>query len=162
MDTQIGLSAPHRRDIALGLSRLLADTYVLYLKTHAFHWNVMGPHFNSLHLMFQAQYGELGLAVDTVAERIRSLGFLAPGTYAEFLKLTSLTETEGAPVSDEMVRLLVEGHEAVARTARSVLPLAEEAHDEVTLDLLVQRLTVHEKTAWMLRSLIRAGDERVL
>ena len=152
MDT--GISPKDRAAIAKGLSRLLADTYVVYLKTHNFHWNVEGPMFNTLHLMFMDQYTELWTALDAVADRIRSLGFPAPGTSKEFSKLTSIEETEGVPEALDMVRLLVAGHEAVARTARQVFPAAEKAGDESTCDLLTQRLQVHEKTAWMLRSLL--------
>jgi starvation-inducible DNA-binding protein len=151
----IGIGAKEREAIARGLAKVLADTYTVYLKTHAFHWNVEGPMFNTLHLMFMEQYTELWNALDLVAERIRSLGFPAPGTYREFASLTSNAETEGVPEALKMVRLLVEGHEAVARTVRSVFPLADAAHDESTADLLTQRLQVHEKTAWMLRSLLR-------
>jgi starvation-inducible DNA-binding protein len=151
----IGIGAKERQQIAKGLARVLADTYTLYLKTHAFHWNVEGPMFNTLHQMFMQQYVELWNALDLIAERIRSLGFPAPGTYREFASLTSIEETEGVPEALEMVRLLVSGHEAVARTVRSVFPLADKAHDESTADLLTQRLQVHEKTAWMLRSLLR-------
>jgi starvation-inducible DNA-binding protein len=151
----IGIKTGDREKIALGLSRVLADTYSLYLKTHNFHWNVEGPMFNTLHLMFMDQYTELWTALDAVAERIRSLGFPAPGTGKEFSKLTSIEETEGQPEALDMVRLLVAGHEAVARTARQVFPAAEKAGDESTCDLLTQRLQVHEKTAWMLRSLLK-------
>jgi starvation-inducible DNA-binding protein len=151
----IGIKDKDRKAIAAGLSRVLADTYTLYLKTHNFHWNVEGPMFNTLHLMFMAQYTELWNALDAVAERIRSLGFPAPGTYAEFGKLTSIEDTEGVPEAMEMVRLLVSGHEAVARTARATFPAAEKGGDESTADLLTQRLQVHEKTAWMLRSLLK-------
>jgi len=150
----IGISEENRAAIAEGLSRLLADTYSLYLKTHNFHWNVTGPMFNTLHLMFEAQYTELALAVDLIAERIRSLGIYAPGTYSAYAKLTSISETEGVPKATEMIKLLVEGQEAVVRTARSIFPIAEQANDEPTADLLTQRLQVHEKTAWMLRSLL--------
>ncbi len=150
----IGISEEHRTAIADGLSRLLADTYTLYLKTHNFHWNVTGPMFNTLHLMFEAQYTELALAVDLIAERIRSLGLPAPGTYSAYAKLSSISETEGEPKATEMIKLLVEGQEAVVRTARSIFPIAEAANDEPTADLLTQRLQVHEKTAWMLRSLL--------
>ncbi|MNR75583.1 DNA protection during starvation protein [compost metagenome] len=156
MTIDIGLSEAEREAIAQGLSRLLADTYTLYLKTHNFHWNVTGPMFQTLHLMFETQYNELALAVDLIAERIRSLGFPAPGTYAEFAHLSSIPETSGVPKAQEMIRLLVEGQEAVIRTARSVFPLADQASDEPTADLLTQRLQVHEKTAWMLRSLLEA------
>jgi starvation-inducible DNA-binding protein len=151
----IGIKTRDREKIALGLSRVLADTYSLYLKTHNFHWNVEGPMFNTLHLMFMDQYTELWNALDAVAERIRSLGYPAPGTGKEFSKLTSIAETEGQPAALEMVRLLVTGHEAVARTARAAFPAAEKAGDESTCDLLTQRLQVHEKTAWMLRSLLK-------
>ncbi|MDO9453697.1 MAG: Dps family protein [Stagnimonas sp.] len=150
----IGIKTDQRHAIADGLSRLLADEYTLYLKTHNFHWNVTGPMFNSLHLMFMTHYTESALAVDEVAERIRALGFPAPGTYGAFAKLSSIEETDGVPEAMEMVRLLVKGHEACARTARSIFPLADKASDEPTADLLTQRLQVHEKTAWMLRSLL--------
>jgi len=150
----IGISESNRKGIADGLSRLLADEYTLYLKTHNFHWNVTGPMFNTLHLMFETHYTESALAVDLVAERIRALGFPAPGTYAQYAKLSSIKETEGVPAALEMVRLLVQAHEACAKTARSVFPLADHAGDEPTADLLTQRLQVHEKTAWMLRALL--------
>lgn len=150
----IGINNENRQEIAQGLSKLLADTYTLYLKTHYFHWNVTGPMFNTLHLMFETQYTELALAVDLVAERIRSLGVHAPGTYAQFSKLTSIEETVDVPKANDMIRELVAGHEAVCRTARSVFPAAEKASDEATADLLTQRLQLHEKTAWMLRSLL--------
>jgi starvation-inducible DNA-binding protein len=151
----IGISEKHRVKIADGLSKLLADTYSLYLKTHNFHWNVEGPMFNTLHVMFMDQYTELWTALDAIAERIRSLGYPAPGTYREFSRLTSIPETDGVPDALEMVRLLVEGHEAVARTARAAFPAADKGGDESTADLLTQRLQVHEKTAWMLRSLLK-------
>lgn len=154
MKLDIGIGESDRKEIAEGLSRLLADTYTLYLKTHNFHWNVTGPMFQTLHLMFETQYTELALAVDLIAERIRALGFPAPGTYSEFTKLSSIEETSGVPKADEMIRLLVAGQEAVARTARSIFPIADQANDEPTADLLTQRLQVHEKTAWMLRSLL--------
>ena len=151
----IGISEQHRGDIAQGLSRLLADTFTLYLTTHNFHWNVTGPMFNTLHTMFMAQYTELWNAVDPIAERIRSLGHPAPGSYAAFGRLSSLPDApETPPKALEMVRGLVAGHEAVARTARALFPLADKAGDEPTADLLTQRLTVHEQTAWMLRSLL--------
>ena len=150
----IGISDQNRAEIAEGLSRLLADTYTLYLKTHYFHWNVTGPMFQTLHLMFETHYNELALAVDLVAERIRSLGHIAPGTYAAYARLSSIQETEGVPKAQDMIRELVAGHEAICRTARSVFPLAEKASDESTADLLTQRLQVHEKTSWMLRSLL--------
>jgi starvation-inducible DNA-binding protein len=151
----IGIGEKDRAAIAGGLSKLLADTYTLYLTTHNFHWNVNGPMFNTLHTMFMAQYTELWNAVDPIAERIRSLGHIAPGSYAQFGRLTSLKDApETRPAALEMVAILVQGHEAVARTARSVFPLAEKAGDEPTADLLTQRLTVHEQAAWMLRSLL--------
>lgn len=151
----IGISEEQRRAIADGLSRTLADTYTLYLKTHNFHWNVTGPMFQTLHLMFEGQYNELALAVDAIAERIRALGFPAPGTYSEYAQLSSISETAGVPTAEEMIALLVEGQEAVARTARSVFAVADEANDEPTADLLTQRLQIHEKNAWMLRSLLQ-------
>lgn len=135
---------------------MLADTYTLYLKTHNFHWNVTGPMFQTLHLMFETQYTELALAVDLIAERIRALGYPAPGTYSEYAKLSSIAETPGVPKAHDMIKLLVEGQEAVVRTARSLFPLVDEANDEPTADLLTQRMQVHEKTAWMLRSLLEA------
>jgi starvation-inducible DNA-binding protein len=150
----IGMTDESRHKIANGLSCLLADSYTLYLMTHNFHWNVKGPMFNSLHLMFMTQYSEQWTALDLVAERIRALGYPAPGTYAEFVKLASIKEVEGVPKAMEMVRHLVSAQEATARTARELLPLADEANDQPTLDLLTQRLDVHEKTAWMLRSLL--------
>jgi len=151
----IGIDEQQRQAIADGLSRLLADTYTLYLKTHNFHWNVTGPMFNTLHLMFEQQYTELSLAVDGIAERIRALGFPAPGTYSAYAKLSSIKETEGVPSAEQMIQLLVEGQEAVVRTARQVFPTVDEANDEPTADLLTQRMQVHEKTAWMLRSLLQ-------
>jgi len=154
MDIDIGIKKKDREAIAEGLSHLLADTYTLYLKTHNFHWNVKGPMFQTLHLMFEAQYNELALAVDLVAERIRSLGFPAPGTYKQFVELSSIKETDGVPAATNMIKLLVEGHEAVAKTARSIFPTVDKASDEPTADLLTQRMQVHEKTAWMLRSLL--------
>jgi starvation-inducible DNA-binding protein len=151
----IGISEKDRAAIADGLSRLLADTYTLYLTTHNFHWNVTGPMFNTLHLMFMEQYTELWNAVDPIAERIRSLGHPAPGSYAQFGELSSIRDVPvDPPKALEMVAILVEGHEAVARTARSIFPAAEKASDEPTADLLTQRLAVHEQTAWMLRSLL--------
>ncbi|NKD55354.1 MULTISPECIES: Dps family protein [unclassified Haematospirillum] len=150
----IGIPEKQRLKIADGLSRLLADTYTLYIKTHNFHWNVTGPMFNTLHMMFETQYNELALAVDLVAERIRALGAYAPGSYKQFSALTSLKEETGVPAAEDMIAQLVKGHEAVARTARDVFPLAEDARDESTTDLLTQRLQVHEKTAWMLRSML--------
>jgi len=154
VNIDIGINEKDRSEIANGLSKLLADTYSLYLKTHNFHWNVTGPMFQTLHLMFETQYNELALAVDLVAERIRSLGFPAPGTYSEFASLSSIRETSGTPKAEEMIQLLVEGQEAIVRTARSVFLVAEKASDEATADLLTQRIQLHEKTAWMLRSLL--------
>jgi starvation-inducible DNA-binding protein len=154
MEIDIGISKKDRKAIADGLSKLLADTYTLYLKTHNFHWNVEGPMFNTLHLMFEGQYNELALAVDAIAERIRALGHPAPGSYAAYSKLSSIKEETGTPRAEEMIRQLVDGQEAVARTARTVFPAAEKAGDEPTADLLTQRLQIHEKTAWMLRSLL--------
>jgi starvation-inducible DNA-binding protein len=151
----IGIREKDRAAIAAGLSRLLADTYTLYLTTHNFHWNVTGPMFNTLHQMFMVQYTELWAAVDPIAERIRSLGHPAPGSYAQFSALASLPDAPSTPPKAmEMVRILVDGHEAVARTARGIFALADKASDEPTADLLTQRLTVHEQTAWMLRSLL--------
>nr|WP_305791273.1 Dps family protein [Methylobacillus sp. MM3] len=150
----IGISPEDRKDIADGLSRLLADTYTVYLRTHNFHWNVTGPMFQTLHLMFMTQYNELWTATDLIAERIRALGFPAPGTYSAFGKLTSIKEVDGVPKAHDMIRLLVEGNEAVARTARAIFPIVEKANDQPTADLLTQRMQVHEKTAWMLRSLL--------
>ena len=151
----IGISDKDRAAIAQGLSRLLADTYTLYLSTHNFHWNVTGPMFNTLHQMFMAQYTELWNAVDPIAERIRSLGHPAPGSYAQFAALASVPDVpQQPPKALEMVRVLVQGHEAVARTARGLFPAVEKAGDEPTADLLTQRLAVHEQTAWMLRSLL--------
>jgi starvation-inducible DNA-binding protein len=154
MEINIGIPAKERAAIAKGLSRLLADSYTLYLTTHNFHWNVTGPMFQTLHVMFEAHYTELATAVDLIAERIRSLGHNAPGSFSEFQKLTSLDEVKGVPKAEEMVRLLVLGHEGVARTAREVFPAAEKGSDEATVDLLTQRIQLHEKTAWMLRSLL--------
>lgn len=150
----IGISESDREDLAQGLSRLLADTYTLYMKTHNYHWNVTGPMFQTLHLMFEGQYNELAIAVDLIAERIRALGVYAPGTYTQYAKLTSIKEDTGIPNAQTMIRSLVEAQETVIRTARSIYPLAEKATDETTADLLTQRLQIHEKTAWMLRSLI--------
>lgn len=150
----IGINDQDRKAIADGLSRLLADTYTLYLKTHNFHWNVTGPMFQTLHLMFETQYNELALAVDLVAERIRALGYAAPGTYAEYANLSSIKETTGVPRAEQMIELLVEGQEAVVRTARSIFPLVDKVNDQPTADLLTQRMQLHEKNAWMLRSLL--------
>jgi starvation-inducible DNA-binding protein len=150
----IGIAENERKAIAQGLSHLLADTYTLYLKTHNFHWNVTGPMFNTLHLMFEQQYTELAFAVDLIAERIRALGFPAPGSYGQYAKLSSIKEEDGVPVANEMIRQLVAGQEAVVRTARNVFPTVDKANDEPTADLLTQRMQVHEKNAWMLRSLL--------
>ena len=150
----IGIDEKSREEIAQGLSRLLADTYTLYLKTHNYHWNVTGPMFQTLHLMFEGQYNALALAVDDIAERIRALGVKAPGTYAEFTKLSSIKETTGDLSAQQMLAELVAGQEAVVRTARSIFPIVDECHDEPTADLLTQRMQVHEKTAWMLRSML--------
>lgn len=154
MPINIGIAEQDRREIAAGLSRLLADSYTLYLKTHNFHWNVTGPMFQTLHLLFETEYNELALAVDLIAERIRALGFHAPGSYQSFSRLSSISEEEGVPDAREMIRLLVEGQEAVVRTARSILPVVERVNDEPTADLLTQRMQIHEKNAWMLRSLL--------
>ena len=151
----IGIDEHGRREIAGALSRLLADTYTLYLKTHNFHWNVTGPMFQTLHLMFETQYNELALAVDLIAERIRALGFPAPATYREFARLTSIREEDGIPRADDMIRLLVQGQEAVVRTARAAFAPADRVSDQPTMDLLTQRMQIHEKTAWMLRSLLQ-------
>ena len=154
MDINIGIETKNREQIALALSKVQADTYTLYLKTHNFHWNVTGPMFQTLHLMFEQQYNELWLAVDLVAERIRALGFPAPGTYKQFASLSSIKDEEGVPKAEDMIRRLVEGHETVARTARNAFKLADENNDQPTCDLLTQRMQIHEKTAWMLRSLV--------
>lgn len=153
-DIDIGIPDTKRKAIAAGLSRLLADSYTLYLKTHNYHWNVTGPMFNTLHLMFEQQYTEMALAVDTIAERIRALGHEAPGSYQAYAKLTVIAEEEDQPDAETMIRRLMAGQEAVTRTARGIFPLADDAHDEPTADLLTQRMQVHEKNAWMLRSLI--------
>ncbi|MCL2178277.1 MAG: DNA starvation/stationary phase protection protein [Proteobacteria bacterium] len=154
MEIDIGIHKEDRAKIAEGLSRLLADSYTLYMTTHNFHWNVRGPMFNTLHQMFEGQYTELAEAVDLIAERIRALGFFAPGSYREFEKLSSLKQPENVPDAEGMIRVLLSNHEGVAKTARSVVPQADKASDEPTLDLLTQRLQLHEKTAWMLRSLL--------
>ena len=154
MKIDIGIDDEARREIAGGLSRLLADTYTLYLKTHNFHWNVTGPMFNTLHLMFEQQYTGLATAVDEIAERIRALGEPAPGSYSHYAALSSIGEETGVPSAEDMIRQLVADQEAVVRTARSVFPAAEAASDEPTADLLTQRMQVHEKTAWMLRSMV--------
>jgi len=150
----IGIPLTERRAIAEGLSALLADSYTLYLMTHNFHWNVTGPQFNSLHAMFMGQYTEQWTAIDIIAERIRALGFPAPGTYGQFARLTSIREPEGVPDANEMVRQLVVAQEATARTARNLFPVVDAARDQPTADVLTQRINVHEKTAWMLRSLL--------
>ena len=154
MDMDIGIAAPERKRIADGLAALLADTYVLYLKTHGFHWNVTGPMFNALHAMFMTQYNELWLALDEIAERIRALGEYAPGSGSQFGRLTSLTEEEGVPDWKGMVAQLVAGHEACAKSAREAFRRADEADDQPTADLATTRMQAHEKTAWMLRSLL--------
>jgi starvation-inducible DNA-binding protein len=154
VNIDIGIKEKDRAKIAEGLGHVLADTYTLYLQTHNFHWNVTGPMFQTLHLMFETQYNELALAVDLVAERIRALGHPAPGSYAEFGKLTSIKEGKGVPKATDMIKALVAGQEAVVRTARDVFPVAEKAGDQATMDLLTQRINLHEKTAWMLRSLL--------
>ena len=150
----IGMTDTQRKEIAKGLCHLLADSYTLYLMTHNFHWNATGPMFNTLHLMFMGQYTEQWNALDLIAERIRALGFPAPGTYKEFARLASIKEIDGQPKALEMVRHLVNAQETVARTARGLLPLLDKANDQPTIDLITQRLDVHEKTAWMLRSLL--------
>ena len=154
MSIDIGIPEQERQKIAQGLSRLLADSYTLYLKTHNYHWNVTGPLFNTLHTMFETQYTELAIAVDEIAERIRALGVAAPGSYAAFAELTSIREETGQPSAEEMIRELVVGQETVARTAREIFPLADAANDEPTADLLTQRMQLHEKNAWMLRSML--------
>jgi len=151
---EVGIPEKNRKEIVKGLSHLLADSYILYLKTHNFHWNVEGPMFNTLHLMFMDQYTELWNALDLVAERIRSLGSYAPGSYKTYAELSSISEAHGRVAAMDMIKQLLEGHEAVAKTARKLIPAAEAGDDEVTLDLVTQRLQIHEKTAWMLRSLL--------
>jgi starvation-inducible DNA-binding protein len=150
----IGIPDKERKKIADGLSRLLADTYTLYLKTHNYHWNVEGPMFQTLHTMFETQYTELALAVDLIAERIRALGHYAPGSYAQYAKLSSISEETGVPGAQDMIKNLVKGNEAVSKTARELFPVVEKSSDEPTADLLTQRMQIHEKTAWMLRSLL--------
>ena len=154
MAINIGISETDRKTIAGELSKLLADSYTLYLKTHGFHWNVTGSMFQTLHLMFEQQYTELSTAVDLIAERIRALGVYAPATYSDFSRLTSIKEPNGIPNSREMIQQLMEGHEAIVRTARSAFAAIERANDEASADLLTQRMQLHEKTAWMLRSLL--------
>lgn len=155
MKINIGIEEKERKLIAEGLSHFLADTYTLYLKTHNFHWNVTGPQFQTLHLMFEQQYNDLALAVDLIAERIRALGFFAPGTYAQFLELSSIKEEKNIPSAEHMIQSLIEAQEAVVRTARSIFTVVDQAKDVTTADLLTQRMNVHEKTAWMLRSLLQ-------
>lgn len=154
MSINIGISEQDRQNIADGLAKVLADSYTLYLKTHNYHWNVTGPMFNTLHLMFEGQYTELATAVDEIAERIRALGIAAPGSYKAFAQLTEIEEEEGIPNADEMIQQLVIGQETVVRTARSILPVVDAANDGPTVDLLIQRMQIHEKNAWMLRSLL--------
>lgn len=154
-DIEIGIPAAARKENAEGLAHLLADTYTLYLKTHSFHWNVTGPMFQTLHLMFEQQYTELSLAVDLIAERIRALGHTAPGSYSQFLNLSAVAEETGVPSAENMIRQLVDDQETVVRTARRIFAAAEAASDQVTMDLLTARMQVHEKTAWMLRSLLQ-------
>jgi starvation-inducible DNA-binding protein len=154
MTIDIGISEEDRKELAAGLANVLADTYTLYLKTHNYHWNVVGPMFNTLHLMFETQYNELALAVDQIAERIRALGHPAPGSYRAFSRLSSIEEEENVPSAEEMIRQLVIGQETVVRTAREIFPTVDRAHDEPTADLLTQRMQIHEKNAWMLRSML--------
>lgn len=154
MDINIGINEPNRKAIAEGLSRLLADSYLLFLKTHNYHWNVTGPMFQTLHTMFETQYTELFTAVDEIAERIRSLGEFAPGSFQAFQKISQIKEETSHPSAEDMIRNLVLGQEAVTKTAREIIKIANEAHDEPTVDLLTQRMQIHEKNAWMLRSLI--------
>ena len=156
MDIDIGMTPEQRQQIANQLSALLADSYSLYLKTHNYHWNVTGPLFNTLHTMFEAQYTELATAVDEIAERIRALGIKAPGSYSAFSALTSISEATGGESAEQMIRALVEGQETVARTARAAFPAADSANDEPTADLLTQRMQIHEKNAWMLRSMLES------
>jgi starvation-inducible DNA-binding protein len=154
-EIDIGIDANHRRTVADGLSHVLADTFTLYLKTHQFHWNVTGPMFRALHTMFEEQYKELWEALDVVAERIRALGYMAPGSHAQFSEMSSVKEEPRVPTAQDMIRQLVDGHEAVVRTSRKVFASAEAARDQVTQDLLAERMEIHEKTAWMLRSLLQ-------
>ncbi len=156
MSINIGIAEADRKQIAQGLSRLLADSYTLYLKTHNYHWNVTGPQFTTLHALFEQQYTELALAVDEIAERIRTLGEPAPGSYRAFSRLTRIEEETGVPMATQMVRNLVTDNETVVRTARELLPVADGVDDQPTVDLLVNRMQVHEKTAWMLRSLLES------
>jgi len=154
MDINIGVEKEQREKIAEGLSRLLADSYILYLKTHNFHWNITGPMFSTLHLLFETHYTELALAVDQIAERIRALGVNAPGSFKQFAELTSIEEETGTPSAEDMIKQLLVGQETVVRTTRSIFPFVDEANDEASADLLTQRMQVHEKNAWMLRSLL--------
>ena len=154
MNIDIGISESNRKKIASGLSNLLADSYTLYMMTHNFHWNVTGPQFNTLHNMFMTQYTEQWAALDVIAERIRALGYPAPGTYGEFVKRASIKEVDGVPKANDMIRYLVKAQEATARTARKLFPLVDAANDQPTADVLTQRIDIHEKTAWMLRSLL--------
>jgi starvation-inducible DNA-binding protein len=154
MDINIGIEPQTRKEIVTGLEKVLADTYTLYLKTHNYHWNVTGPHFRTLHTMFEEHYNEMWMAIDEIAERIRALGSFAPGSGAQFNALSSIDEADGVPAAMKMVEDLVAGHEAVIRTTRAALAPAAKADDEATVDLLTQRLQIHEKTAWMLRSLL--------
>ena len=159
MKIDIGIPTHHREQIAAGLAEVLADSYTLYLKTQSFHWNVTGPMFNTLHTMFEQHYTELALAVDEIAERIRALGIYSPGSFTQFKRLSSIEDETGVPTAEQMITQLVEGHETVVRTARKAAQIAEEAADEATVDLLVSRMKVHEKTAWMLRSLLVESPE---
>lgn len=156
MELDIGISPEDRSRIAHGLSKLLADSYTLYLKTHNYHWNVTGPQFNTLHLMFEGQYTELATAVDEIAERIRALGIKAPGSYRDFSTLTAIDEASGDEDAEDMIRQLAIGQETIVRTAREAFPAADAANDEPTADLLTQRMQIHEKNAWMLRSMLAA------
>ena len=157
MPIDIGIADKDRKKIVAGLSKMLADSYILYLKTHNFHWNVTGPMFNSLHVMFMDQYTELWNALDPIAERIRSLGYPAPGSYKKFVALSSIKEEEASPSATEMIKQLISGQESVARTAREAFKIADAANDQPTADLLTQRMEIHEKNAWMLRSLLEKG-----
>ena len=158
MKIDIGIPENSRKEIAHGLSRLLADSYTLYLKTHNYHWNVTGPMFQTLHTMFETQYSELAIAVDDIAERIRALGEFAPGSYTQFMELSQVKEQTRVPGTKEMIQDLGVGHETIAKTARSIFPAAEKGNDEASADLLTQRIQLHEKTAWMLRSLLEESD----
>ena len=154
MEINIGIDEAHRHKIAEGLSRMLADSYTLYLKTHNFHWNVTGPMFTTLHTLFEEHYTELATAVDEIAERIRALGEPAPGSYKQFAELSAIEEETGTPNAEDMIKQLIIGQETIVRTARSIFPLVDEANDEPSADLLTQRMQIHEKNAWMLRSLL--------